>query len=165
MPGQPTKRSGPPRHLSRNQMLTLLGCVLVGVSMALPVMRWHASVVHSTAGSARMFGGDNYTLVDGGYVGAALAPLSALAVALVGLAVLASRLGSWVWWVQVTALAVAFYYPGWVLHVFLRKLEDQVFPAEGVAVLLLGFAAMTTGTFCSAPRPAQTSGRLDVTRD
>jgi hypothetical protein len=138
---------------------------MFGLSVALPVMRWQASDVFPTAGSARVFADDAYTLVDGAYNGVGLVPLSALAVAIVAVAVLVSRLGTWVWWVQAAALAVAFYYPAWVLHVFLKKLDDPVYPAEGVVVLVLAFAAMGTGTYRSAPRPARTHGRLDVTPD
>lgn len=151
--------------LDRDQALTLIGCVLFAVSIALPVMRWNASEVFSTAGSARVFADDAYTLIDGAYRGTQLIPLSALAVGVVGLAVLSSRLGTWVWWVQATALLVALYYPVWVLHVFLVKLEDPVSPAEGVVVLVLAFAAMVAGTFRSAPKPVRTNGRLDVAAD
>lgn len=156
--------AGQSPHLSRDQLLTLAGCALFGVSTLLPVMRWLESSVHSTAGSARVFGGDDFTLVDGGFGGEQLLPVAAIGVVLVAVAVLASRLGTWVWRAQVVALAVALYYPGWVLYAFARKIEDQVFPAEGVVVLVLAFAAMATGTYRSAPRHARTS-RFDVATD
>lgn len=129
------------------QALALAGCVLFGVSILLPVMRWDVNAAHSTAGSARVFGADDsYTLVDGGFAGADLVPFAAFAVSIVAVATLASRVGRWVWWVQVAALAVALYYPAWVLYVFVKKLEDQVDPAAGVLVLVVSFAAMIAGS-------------------
>jgi hypothetical protein len=137
--------------LSRSQQLTLVGCVLFGASILLPVMRWSASAVFTTAGSARVFTGEAYSLVDGVYTGAALVPLSAAAVAVVAVSTLVSRLGDWVWWVQAGALVIAFYYPAWVSYVFVKKLDDPVAPAEGVVLLVLAFAAMGIGTWRSRP--------------
>lgn len=136
-----------PRSLATMQALALAGCLLFGVSILLPVMRWNVNATHSTAGSARVFGADDsYTLVDGGFAGADLVPFAAFAVSIVAVAALASRVGRWVWWVQVAALAIGLYYPGWVLYVFVKKLEDQVDPAAGVLVLVVSFAAMIAGS-------------------
>jgi len=135
-----------PRWMPRMQALALMGCLLFGVSVLLPVMRWNVGPAHSTAGSARVLGDDSSTLVDGGYAGASLVPLSAFVVLVMAVAILASSLGRWVWWVQVAALAVALYYPAWVLYVFLKKLEDEVSPAVGVLVLGAAYLAMIVGT-------------------
>jgi peptidoglycan/LPS O-acetylase OafA/YrhL len=114
-------------------------------------MRWRPSGVHPTSGSARVFGASDWTLVDGGFRGASLVPLSVVSVAVAALAAVATRLDRRMWWAQITTLALSLYYPFWVLYVFAKKWEDDVFPAEGLAVLALAFAAMVAGSLSAVP--------------
>lgn len=137
----------PTRALS----VTLIGCALFGISLLLPVMRWRQSEHHSTGGSARVFLDDSYTLVDGGFGGAGLVPVAALAVAVVAVASLAGRITPAAWYVQAAAALVALYYPFWVLVVFLKKLEDEVLPGEGIIPLVVGFVGILWGTWSARP--------------
>lgn len=116
--------------------LTLVACALYGFALLVPAMRWGASEQHPTSGSARVFG-DGFALVDGGFGGTALLPLSIAAVALVAVAAVMLRGSKVTWWVRATLVSVSLYCPLWVAHVFLRKLEDGVWPAEGAALFAL----------------------------
>ena len=135
----------------RAQVITLLGCGLFLLSIVLPVMRWQASAHHTSSGSARVFLGDGFTLVDGGFGGSDLVVASALAVLVVAMAALGAGIVGWLWSVQVAGLAVLAYYPLWVLYVFAKKLEDEVFPAEGVVTLVAALAALVWGTWLGRP--------------
>jgi hypothetical protein len=144
-------------NTTRNELLVLGGSALFLLSVVLPVMRWRKSEHHSSGGSARVFVGDGYTLVDGGFSGTALVPVAALAVVVVAVAALAARVVPWAWYVQATAAVVACYYPIWVAYVFAKKLEDEVFPGEGLVALVLAYAAILWGTWAARPisrRPA-----------
>lgn len=125
--------------------LVLLGCALVALSLVIPVMRWQASAVHDTAGSAMVFLGDGWTLADGGYPGWPLVPISLVALCVLVIATLSRSVNNTRRRVQLTSAAVLAYYPIWVLMVFVRKLEDKVYPAEGAAALVVGAGAIAAG--------------------
>jgi hypothetical protein len=136
---------------TKPRLLVLGGCALFAVSLFLPVMRWDANAAHATAGSARVFLGSGFTLADGGFGGAGLLAVAVAAVVVLALATLAAGVNPQAWRVQVGAAAVALYYPAWVFYVFVKKWEDDVRPAEGVAVLIAAFACIGAGLVLSRP--------------
>jgi hypothetical protein len=150
---------GSARHAGA--LVVVAGCAAVAISLFLPVMRWQPSAAHPTAGSARVFGGDAFTLVDAGFPGSSLVVPSVVAVGVLAVAAWLMRLGRSTWRVQLFAFGAACYYPAWVLYVFARKWEDAVFPAEGAAMLVVAFAAMATGL--ALERRAHTESLLDDT--
>jgi hypothetical protein len=133
-------------------VLTLFACALYGGALMVPTMRWGASEKHPTAGSARVFG-DGFALVDGGFGGTSLLPLSVVAVALVAMAALTLGGGKLAWWTRVGLVAVSLYCPIWVAHVFARKLEDRVWPAEGALLLALAATLMLLALWSWRPKP------------
>jgi hypothetical protein len=139
-------------------LVVVAGCVAFAVSMFLPVMRWQPSPVHPTAGSARVFIGDAFTLVDAGFPGSSLVIPSAVAVGVLAIAALMTRLGRSTWRSQLIAFVAACYYPAWVLYVFVRKWEDDVYPAEGAATLAAAFAVIATGLVLEGRRRAERVG-------
>jgi hypothetical protein len=136
--------------------LILLGCGLFGVSVFLPVMRWDANPIHPTPGSARVFLGAGFTLVDGGFEGTSLIPVAVAAVVALAvvavLGLLGVLVGPWIWWVQLGLAIVVAYYPLWILFVFLKKTEDEVDPAIGVVALVLAVGLIAAGLVRSARR-------------
>jgi hypothetical protein len=129
----------------------LVGCALFAVSIFLPVMRWSANEAHSTAGSARVFLGSGYQLVDGGFPGTALLPVAILAIAVLAIVTVVGA-GAATWWVQLGSAAVACYYPLWVVAVFAKKWEDDVDPAIGVVGLLAAYGCIGAGLWSGRPR-------------
>ena len=105
--------------------LVLLGCVLFTISLFVPVMQWSVNAAHSTAGDARIWIGDAWTLADGGFEGASLLPVASAAVVLLAaLAVLGRTRRTWQ--AQVALALVVGYVPAWTAVAFARKWEDQV---------------------------------------
>lgn len=125
--------------------LVLAGCGSILLSIVLPVMRWNVSDLHGSAGTARAFIGDGWRLIDGGFPGATLAPFAAACVVPVAVAAWFAARDRWMWWLLLVAAVLLAYYPLWVLYVFLKKLEDQVFPASGVLALVAGSLAIGLG--------------------
>jgi hypothetical protein len=115
------------------------------------VMRWNANEAHPTAGGARVFLGSGYTLFDGGFEGTFLVPVALAAVVVLAVVTVVGA-GTRTWAVQLGAAAVAAYYPLWLLFVFVKKWEDEVYPGEGVVALVAGYACIATGLFLSRPR-------------
>lgn len=132
--------------------LVVAGCALFVLAVFVPVMRWEQNAAHSTAGDARIWFGDGWTLADGGFEGAALLPFaSAAAVVLAVVAILAGR-SAWRW--QVVAALAAGYVPLWTAIAFARKWEDDVDPDIGVPVLVVATVLTATGLWLARPRDA-----------
>lgn len=126
--------------------LVLLGCGLFVVAMFVPVMRWSVNAKHESAGDARIWIGDDWTLSDGGFEGAWLLPFGTAAVLLLAAAMLSAR-----WRAQVALACVVGYVPAWTAVAFARKLEDQVAPDIGVALLALSAVAIMGGLWLRRP--------------
>ncbi|HWL42385.1 MAG TPA: hypothetical protein VNQ73_05530 [Ilumatobacter sp.] len=137
-----------PDVTSRALMVT--GSALLLVSVFVPVMRWSVGPAHDTAGSARVFVGDGWRLVDGGFGGEWLLPVALVAGLVWGPLGLAEQ-RVWVRRVRWALAALAVYYPVWVAVVFVRKWEDDVGPAAGAVLLALAAAAMAAGWWVSRP--------------
>lgn len=142
----------------RATTLTLSGCALYGIALLLPAMRWAESERHASGGSATVFG-DGVALVDFGFGGTELLPVSVLAVAVLAAAAVVFRAGRRAWWLRAVLVGAAGYCPLWVAHVFLRKAEDQVWPAEGAVLLGAATALLMVSTWAS--RPGESSSQTD----
>lgn len=131
--------------------LVVIGCGLLALATIAPVMRWEVNAAHETAGSARIWLGDAWTLADGGFQGASLLPLASVAVLVLAGVALFGR-GSRRWWrATVVLAAVAAYVPLWTAVAFARKLEDQVEPDIGAWLLVAGAVTVTLGVWLSRP--------------
>jgi hypothetical protein len=117
-------------------------------SWLVPSMRWTANDAHETAGSARVFLGSGWTLTDGGFPASDLMPIAAVIAVVLGLGSLLVAPPAR-WWVQLGSVALMAVYVLWVLYVFARKLEDVVFPSEGVALALAGLLVTSVGLWRS----------------
>lgn len=131
----------------------MIGCVLLVISTVIPVMKWPVNAKHASAGNARVWLGDGWTLADGGFGGAQLLPVAAAAAVVLAVAVLVPRV---LWRVRATLVVVAGYVPLWVGYVFVRKQEDGVNPAFGVVVLAIACLCLATGLWLG--RPASSLG-------
>jgi hypothetical protein len=129
--------------------VTLAACGLYGIAILLPAMRWGQSEKHAAGGSATIFG-DGLALVDFGFGGGEWLPASVLAVGLLAIATIAVQ-GTRGWWTRLLLLSGAAYCPAWVVHVFLRKAEDEVWPAEGSVLLTLATLFLISTLWLTRP--------------
>jgi hypothetical protein len=129
-------------------MTIVVGVGLFVASWLVPSMRWTANDAHESAGSARVFLGSGWTLTDGGFPASDLIPVIAVVAVVVGLGSLLVPPPAR-WWIQLGSVALMAVYVLWVLYVFARKLEDVVFPSEGVALALAALVVTSVGLWRS----------------
>jgi hypothetical protein len=130
--------------------LSLIGCVLLAVATFVPVMRWSVNEAHETAGDAKIWFGDGWTLADGGFEGAWLLRPASAAVLLLAGALLGTR-GRVGRRLHLALIAVVAYVPLWTAIAFARKWEDQVDPDIGAGMLAAGTVALAVGAGLSWP--------------
>lgn len=142
-------RSVERRHTAGTALM-VVGCGFLALATVVPVMRWDVNAAHDTAGDARIWLGDAWTLADGGFQGAALLPVSSVAVLVLALVAVFGR-GRAGWWSTVALAAVAAYVPLWTAVAFARKWEDQVEPDIGAWFLVAGSLAIAVGLWFARP--------------
>lgn len=131
--------------------LVLVGCALFAAATFSPVMRWSINAKHDTAGDARIWTGEGWTLADGGFAGAWLLPVASAAIVLLAVTALVAR-GITAWRAQVVTACVSGYVPAWTAVTFIRKWEDQVAPDVGVFLLTPSVLVIVAGLWFQRPR-------------
>lgn len=130
--------------------LILGGCAAFAAATFVPVMKWSVNEYHETAGNARVWFGDDWTLADGGFEGAWLLPVATAAIVLLAAAALVGR-GTTLWRAQVGLAALVGYIPAWTAVAFVRKLEDDVDVDVGLALLAIASLLVIAGLWLGRP--------------